>query len=39
VDGDNFRSLGVLRIQSAKADGKNIWNKVRVREENIKLNK
>jgi hypothetical protein len=35
VDGDNVKKPGVPRMQLVKTDVKNIWNKVRVREENI----
>jgi hypothetical protein len=39
VDGGNVKELGVPRMQSAKNDGKNIyiWNKVRIRDENVKI--
>jgi hypothetical protein len=37
VDRENVRELGVPRMQSAKTAVKNIWNRVTVREENIKI--
>jgi hypothetical protein len=37
VDRDNVKELGVPRMQSGKTAEKNIWDRVTIREENIKI--
>jgi hypothetical protein len=37
VDRDNVKELGAPRMQTAKTTGKTIWNRVTVKEENIRI--
>jgi hypothetical protein len=37
VDTNNVKLLGVTRMQTAETVGKTIWNRVTVKEENIRI--
>jgi hypothetical protein len=37
VDTNNLKLLGVPRMQTAKTVGKHIWNRIAVKEENIRI--